>query len=80
MPTQVRLKEADIEQQYNGRWVLLTDFVRDPVTCLWMEAVVLADAPPDGQQSLFQLAKDLNLNEMGVIFMGENPYRFNFLL
>jgi hypothetical protein len=75
-----RLTQAEIRDRYNGRWVLITDFLRDPKTNLWYEAVVLADAPYDDNSSLFRLAKELNLKEKGIIFIGENPYNLNFLL
>jgi len=50
-----RLTEAEINEQYNGRWVLLTDFVEDPQTMEWTQAVVLADAPPEDNSALFEL-------------------------
>jgi hypothetical protein len=78
--THTRLTEAEINEKYNGRWVLLTDFVEDPQTLEWTQAVVLADAPPEDNSSLFALREQLRLKDFGILFIGKNPYPLAFLL
>lgn len=78
--TSTRLPESEIKRRYDGRWVLMTDFLFDPITKDWYEAVVVADAPPEDNSSLFRLAKELDLKEIGIFFYGENPFAKLFLL
>ena len=75
-----RLTSSEVDKLYDGRWVLMTNFVRDPETYEWFSGVVIADTPPDNNAPLFHLAKKLDLKEAGIFFIGENPYCRNFLL
>jgi len=76
----IKLTREEINQKYDGRWILFTQANYDPITLEWTEAVVIADSNYQDNSSLFELDKELNLKFSGIVFIGENPYGVNFVL